>query len=87
MAKEAPLGLTAALAWLVPATNNSVRANPIDAVERDYSDSWDRFVGGQPVSPLNPREIMGLQWQFDCEADTDCSVDLTIGDLWFFQLV
>lgn len=40
--------------------------------------------GGEPISPLNPREINGLQWQVDCRGDTDCTVSLTIDDITFY---
>src|SRR5690606_26339812 len=34
--------------------------------------TWADFSGGSPVATLSPDQILGLQWQFNCETDAMC---------------
>lgn len=47
---------------------------------------WSDLVGGQPESTLDPSELLGIQWQFNCpsDADAECEVDIVLDDVKFY---
>lgn len=45
---------------------------------------WASFTGGVPVDPVNPRELVGVQWHFNCGTDGDCIPNVTIDDVTFY---
>ena len=49
--------------------------------------SWDKFVGGKPVSALDQSGLLGLQFQFNCSstATAPCTPNVTIDDLMFYH--
>lgn len=46
---------------------------------------WADLTGGDPVDPLDPTELLGIQWQFNCAADAVCPLELTFDDVAFIQ--
>jgi hypothetical protein len=44
---------------------------------------WAQFTGGEP-SAMEPNELLGLQWQVECNSTTSCAVDLTLGAVRFY---
>jgi hypothetical protein len=45
---------------------------------------WTVLTGGQPEATVDPSEILGVQWQFNCPATaTTCAVDITLDDVTF----
>jgi len=44
---------------------------------------WSSFAGGLPTATVTPEGIVGLQFQLECQSDTDCAVDLTLGNISF----
>jgi hypothetical protein len=44
---------------------------------------WSSFTGGTPVADVTPAGLVGLQFQFECQADVDCAVDVTLGTISF----
>lgn len=46
--------------------------------------AWADFTGGNPIATLQPAELVGIQLQFNCGADADCTPDVTIDDLTFY---
>lgn len=45
--------------------------------------SWAQLVDGTPVSPADPGELIGFQWQFHCPTDGACALDVTLDNLRF----
>ena len=45
---------------------------------------WTALTGGNPVSALDCHTLLGIQFQFDC-GTTACPVDVTIGDITFYN--
>lgn len=47
---------------------------------------WEDLVGGQPLASLDPSELLGIQWQFNCPSDAEepCEVDVVIDDVKFY---
>jgi len=41
------------------------------------------LTGGNPVSALDPMQLLGIQFQFNC-GSTACTVDITLDDLTFY---
>ena len=50
------------------------------------SSTWAELTGGAPVSPADPHELVGLQWQANCpvSAGQPCLVNLTLDTVEFF---
>jgi hypothetical protein len=46
--------------------------------------AWADFTGGAPETTVTTSQIWGLQFQFHCEADAACAVDVEIDDLQFY---
>lgn len=44
---------------------------------------WDEFGGGSPVSSVDPTELLGVQFQFNCGAT--CDIDVVLADLSFVE--
>jgi hypothetical protein len=44
---------------------------------------WGDFVGGVPVDPLEPAELLGFQWHFNC-GETACKPSVIIDDVTFY---
>lgn len=47
--------------------------------------TWDNFTGGKPEATLNPVELMGLQFQFNCGEEADCPVAVTLDNIRFIE--
>lgn len=47
---------------------------------------WGDLVGGKPLASLDPTELLGIQWQFNCPSDAEepCEVDVVIDDVTFY---
>jgi hypothetical protein len=44
---------------------------------------WSSFTAGTPVADVTPDALVGLQFQLECQSDTACTVDLTLGNVGF----
>jgi hypothetical protein len=44
---------------------------------------WTSFAGGTPTAEVTPDGLVGLQFQLECQSDTTCMVDLTLGNVSF----
>ncbi len=47
---------------------------------------WEDFSGGVPEATVSPNQLLGLQWQFNCEeveGGPGCDMDITIDDVQF----
>ncbi len=44
---------------------------------------WASFVSGKPVAATTGNGLLGLQFQFECVADTDCTLDVQFGGIDF----
>jgi hypothetical protein len=42
---------------------------------------WSAFTGGKPTAAVTPEGLVGLQLQFECQAETPCTVDVTLGTI------
>jgi hypothetical protein len=42
---------------------------------------WSAFTGGKPMATVTPEGLVGLQFQFECQAETACTVDVTLGTI------
>jgi hypothetical protein len=65
-------------------TNNFViteGTSPDEPTEMVFT--WDQFTGGLPVATLEPEELLGVQFQFNCDAY--CPVDVVISNLHFVE--
>lgn len=45
---------------------------------------FDSFAGGAPVDTLSPDQLLAIQFQFECETDAACAVDVVIDNLEFY---
>jgi hypothetical protein len=63
-----------------PRTTFAVTTNP-----SEVSYSWDDFMGGAPVETFSPNQLVGVQYQFECQDDADCDVNLTLGSVTFLE--
>ncbi len=46
---------------------------------------WTMLTGGAPIAPLDPTELIGIQWQFNCDAGSaPCAIDVTLDDIAFY---
>jgi hypothetical protein len=48
--------------------------------------AWAFLIGGLPITPADPAELLGVQWQVNCPltATAGCAVDLTLDDVAFY---
>ncbi len=44
---------------------------------------WTSLAGGNPVSAVDPTQLLGIQFQFNC-GSAACAVDITLDDLTFY---
>jgi hypothetical protein len=42
---------------------------------------WSVFSDGRPVNEVTPDGLVGLQYQLECQADTECTFQLTLGNV------
>ncbi len=61
--------------------NQSVYSMPSAA--GTVSVAWSALRDGTPVSPADPTEVLGFQWQFQCPTDGACALDVTLDNLSF----
>jgi len=47
--------------------------------------TWDQLTGGTPEATLNPGELMGLQFQFNCGDEGECPVAVTVDNITFIE--
>jgi len=57
----------------------------VTADASDVSLPWANFTGGLPVDSFTPNQLVGVQYQFECQADADCAVNLTLGSVTFTE--
>ena len=46
--------------------------------------AWADLTGGDPIAPIDPTELLGLQWQFNCASDATCTPNVVIDDVKFY---
>jgi hypothetical protein len=66
-------------------TNNQVTLGTPDPGVLEFE--WAQFKGGTPKTPLDPSQLLGIQWQVECQTEEDCVVDFTLDDLKFLKTV
>jgi hypothetical protein len=44
---------------------------------------WADFTGGLPIDPLEPAELLGFQWHFNC-GEAACTPNVVIDDVTFY---
>jgi hypothetical protein len=44
------------------------------------------LVGGEPIDPLDPTELLGVQWEFLCGLAQACEINVTLDDITFTRL-
>ncbi len=51
-----------------------------------FSYAWADLKDGHPISPIDPTQLIGLQWEATCSgsSDTICAVDLRLDTVEFF---
>jgi hypothetical protein len=66
---------------------NSVAVSGVSATAKTFSYTWSKFTGGLPVDPVDPTEIVGIQFQFECSlsASSACAIDVTLDNIMFVQ--
>jgi hypothetical protein len=42
---------------------------------------WSSFAGGTPTPEVTPAGLVGLQYQLECQSDTACTFDITLGSV------
>jgi hypothetical protein len=42
---------------------------------------WTAFSDGRPVNEVTPEGLVGLQFQLECQADTECTFQLTLANV------
>jgi hypothetical protein len=47
---------------------------------------WSSFTGGLPNDAITPNDLVGLQFQLECQSDVDCVVDVAISGINFLPL-
>jgi hypothetical protein len=52
------------------------------SVVTDQRMQWTELSGGAPIDGVDPSELLGLQWQFNC-SPVRCDVNMTIDDIAF----
>jgi hypothetical protein len=55
--------------------------NPDEAI--DIQLDWEDFAGGQPIDGINSKELLGIQWQFNC--GSTCEFDVVISNARFLE--
>jgi hypothetical protein len=53
----------------------------VPATPSEVSLTWSAFAGGSPNASVNAAGLVGLQFQLECPAMTECAVDITLGDI------
>jgi hypothetical protein len=46
---------------------------------------WTSFTNGVPVSAVSPDGLVGIQFQFECQAMTACAIDVTLRTINFTE--
>ncbi len=46
--------------------------------------AWADLVDGYPTTPIDPSQLLGIQWEANCSATAGCAVDLTIDNVVFY---
>lgn len=64
-------------------TNNATTIEGVNATQQEYQLGWEEFQGGTPITPLDPTELLGIQWQFNC-GSADCPLDVVLDDVMFY---
>jgi hypothetical protein len=69
--------------WSQTACWNNRAAVTVTADVTTVSYTWDELIGGYPTSPVDPRQLLGIQWEANCSTATACPVDFTIDTVQF----
>lgn len=65
-------------------TNNKVVVEGVTEEGLTVQAAFTEFTGGTPQGTLDPRELLGIQWQFNCETGYVCDVNVLIDDIFFY---
>ena len=57
----------------------------VTADATDVELPWSSFTGGLPNESFSANQLVGIQFQFECQADVDCAVNLTLGSITFTE--
>jgi len=68
--------------WGDPCASNEVEVGmPVE--DGVFRVTWGELTGGAPISPVDPTELLGIQWQLNC-GDEPCDVAITLDDVAFY---
>ncbi len=60
---------------------NTEGTNPDEAI--DIQLNWSDITGGLPNDTLDPKELLGIQWQFNC--GSTCDYDVVLSNVRFLE--
>ena len=63
--------------------NNYTIVEGVSEEVQTFDLTWDMFEGGQPVSPLDPSELLGIQLHFNCGEEGDCPLNVVLTNIMF----
>lgn len=69
--------------WGSPCNSNTVNNIPVTDTATTITIAWDEATDGAPIDGLDPTELLGIQWHFNCGDAGDCPIDVTIDDVHF----
>jgi len=70
--------------WSNGCASNFVIVEGFGATPTVVTIPWAELTGGEPIDPINPRELLGMQWHFNCGTEADCTPNVTIDDVTFY---
>jgi hypothetical protein len=69
--------------WTQTACWNNRAAVTVTADPTTVSFTWAELTGGYPTTPIDPRQLLGIQWEANCSGAAACVVDLTLDNVQF----
>jgi hypothetical protein len=76
-------GACAGGSWTQTTCWNNRAAVTVTADVTTVSFTWAELIGGYPTTPVDPRQLLGIQWEANCSTTAACAVDLTLDNVQF----
>ncbi len=70
--------------WTDGCSNNRVVLQGYGQTAATIEVPFTALVDGLPISPLDPSELLGIQWEFRCGDAADCTPNVTLDDIKFY---
>jgi len=64
---------------------NTIAMSGVASTAKAFSYTFAQLTGGKPITPTDPTELVGIQWQFECGTGSNCVVDITLDDVRFVK--